>query len=63
MNNKKIAGVFFIIGLVVIGFYFLYMALPFLISLTSNIVYLSGSLIFVIIALVAIYKLIKWFFN
>ena len=63
MNNKKIAGVFFIIGLVVIGFYFLYMALPFLVGLTSNILYLGFFGILFIVIIVAIFSFGKRLFK
>lgn len=63
MKNKKIAGVFFILGVLILVFYLLYEALPMLIMFASNILYLGISLIVFILFLVGFFKAIKWFFK
>ena len=60
MNLTKGTKIAIGFGIILFAVYMLYMALPFLIAMASNILYLSGVLIFVIVGIYAFIHLGKW---
>lgn len=63
MNLSKGVKIAIGAGIILFAVYLLYTALPMLIVLAGNILYLSGFLIFVILGIYAFTRLIKWMFK
>lgn len=59
MNPNKFTGILIFIGVICFGLYLLYLALPMLLILTTNILNLGLFLIIFIIIIIAIFKMGK----
>jgi len=60
MNLTKGTRIAIGIGILLFVTYLFYLALPSLLMLASNIIYLSGAIVFVIVCIYAFFRLIKW---
>jgi hypothetical protein len=59
MSNKKVKALIGV-GALSLVLYIFYASLPFLVSLASNVIYLSGFFIVIIAVIIGFYYLVKW---
>ena len=62
MESKRLKPIIGV-GVIILLIYAFYNALPMLVAFTSNILVLSGFLVFGIIGLIAIFYFIRWLFK